>query len=62
MITGAGSGIGAGIARAAAANGMKVVVSDISLECASGVADDIVRNGGEAGAVATDVRDAAAME
>ena len=62
VVTGAGSGIGAGIARAAAVAGMNVVVADIDQELASAVAQSIISSGGDAIAVRTDVSDLAAME
>jgi len=62
VITGAGSGIGAGIARAAAAQGMNVVVADIDHELAASVAQSIIRDGGDALAVATDVSDLSSVE
>jgi len=55
VITGAGSGIGAGIARSCAKEGMKVVVSDINLESAQAIADELKAGGAEAIAVQTDV-------
>jgi short-subunit dehydrogenase len=55
VITGAGSGIGEGIARHAAAVGMKVVLADIAIDRAEAVANDIRAAGGEAIAVRTDV-------
>ncbi len=57
VVTGAGSGIGEGIARAAAAAGMKVVVADIDLAGAEAVADDLAGGGSEALAVQVDVAD-----
>ena len=62
VVTGGGSGIGAGIARAAAAAGMKVVVSDIDQELAAAVAQSIISSGGDAIAVKTDVSDLASVE
>ncbi|MFV3307123.1 SDR family NAD(P)-dependent oxidoreductase [Pseudomonas sp. NY15181] len=62
VITGAGSGIGEGIARTAASRGMKVVVADIAGDRAEAVAADIRAQGGEALAVATDVSDAAQLD
>jgi len=62
VITGAGAGLGAGIAQEAARRGMMVVVSDISPDRARDVADRIVAAGGKAHADSTDVRDAAAMQ
>lgn len=62
VITGAGSGIGEGIAMAAAKADMKVVVADINLENAQKVTDIIVANGGESAAFAVDVSDAASVQ
>lgn len=62
VITGAGSGIGEGIARTAASRGMKVVLADIAGDRAEAVATDIRAQGGEALAVATDVSDAAQLD
>ena len=61
VITGAGSGIGAGIAWAAGAAGMTVVVTDIDANSAASVADGIVKSGGLAQAVTVDVTDEAAV-
>ncbi|MFP3579304.1 SDR family NAD(P)-dependent oxidoreductase [Arthrobacter sp. SIMBA_036] len=57
LITGAGRGLGEAYARAAAAEGARVVVSDINAESAEAVAESINREGGEALAVAADVTD-----
>ncbi|WP_434211810.1 3-hydroxybutyrate dehydrogenase [[Pseudomonas] boreopolis] len=63
LITGAGSGIGAGIARELARAGHHVVASDLSLAAARQVAGEIAANGGSAEAVALDVtRDASVAE
>ena len=62
VITGAGSGIGAGLARQAARIGMKVIVSDIVTDRAEQVALEIVGAGGQAHACHTDVRDAKSVE
>lgn len=62
VITGAGAGIGAGLARAAGHIGMTVVVADIAGERAAEVAADINRRGGRAEPAAVDVRDDAAMD
>jgi NAD(P)-dependent dehydrogenase (short-subunit alcohol dehydrogenase family) len=62
VITGAGSGIGEGLARHAAALGMKVVLADIALERMEAVAADIRASGGEAHTVPTDVTDPDAIE
>jgi NAD(P)-dependent dehydrogenase (short-subunit alcohol dehydrogenase family) len=55
VITGAGSGIGAGLAKHCAELGMRVVLADIALDRAEAVAEDIRVAGGEALAVHTDV-------
>jgi 3-oxoacyl-[acyl-carrier protein] reductase len=62
LVTGAGSGIGAAVARALAAAGGAVVVSDIDGDAASAVAQDICANGGKADGVALDVRDRQAAD
>src|SRR5437868_14836688 len=59
VITGAGSGIGAALARLAAAKGMKVVLADIRLEDASAVAAEIGAD--RSLALQTDVSDAASV-
>jgi NAD(P)-dependent dehydrogenase (short-subunit alcohol dehydrogenase family) len=61
VITGAGSGIGEGLAQEAARLGMRVVLADISAERIERVAGAIRDAGGEALAIPTDVTDAAAM-
>ncbi|HEX2013135.1 MAG TPA: SDR family oxidoreductase [Roseateles sp.] len=55
IITGAGGGFGEGIAKLFAARGAKVVVADLRLEAAQGVAAAIRDAGGEAIAVHADV-------
>ena len=55
VITGAGSGIGASLARLAAENAMRVVLADIAIDRAQQVVDEIQAAGGEAIAVHTDV-------
>jgi NAD(P)-dependent dehydrogenase (short-subunit alcohol dehydrogenase family) len=62
VITGAGSGIGEGIARHAAALGMKLVLADIAVDRIERVAADIRAAGGEALTVPTDVRDPTALD
>ncbi|WP_116364059.1 SDR family NAD(P)-dependent oxidoreductase [Parahaliea mediterranea] len=62
VITGAGSGIGEGLARVAAEQGMKVVVADIALDRADSVANAIAEQGGEALAVKVDVSDPQSIE
>jgi NAD(P)-dependent dehydrogenase (short-subunit alcohol dehydrogenase family) len=60
FVTGAGQGNGAAIARGLAAEGAKVIVTDISLDTAERTAAEIRAKGGEAKAYALDVTDAAA--
>ena len=55
VITGAGSGIGSGLARRAGELGMTVVVTDISPDRAQGVADEIKAKGGKAEALVVNV-------
>ena len=55
LITGAGSGIGAGIAAELAAAGHHVVVTDLALSVAQAVVDDIRAAGGSAEALVLDV-------
>lgn len=55
VITGAASGMGKAIAGLYAAEGAKVVVSDLNLEGAENVAAEITASGGEAVAVKTNV-------
>lgn len=62
VITGGGNGIGAGLARHAAALGMRVVLADIDLDAAAQVATDLVAEGAEAWAEQVDVRDASSMD
>lgn len=57
VITGAGSGIGAGIARGLAVEGANVVLADLNEEAARGVAAEIGASGGSALAVRVDVTD-----
>ncbi|SNS86879.1 hypothetical protein SAMN06295912_12032 [Sphingomonas laterariae] len=55
VITGAGAGIGSGLARRAGELGMTVVVTDISAERAEAVAGEIKAKGGKAEALVVDV-------
>lgn len=61
VITGAGSGIGEGLARHAAELGMKVVLADIA-DRIDRVAEEIRAAGGEALAVTTDVSEPEALD
>ncbi len=58
LVTGAGQGIGAAVARAFAAAGASVLVTDIDKDAAATVAAEITAAGGRAEAAAVDVRDA----
>lgn len=62
IVTGAGAGIGAGIAELFAGVGAAVVVSDLKQEAAATVAERIQAQGGQALAVACDVTQDADLE
>lgn len=62
VITGAGSGIGEGLARLAAKQGMRVVLADVAKERAEKVAEDIRAGGAEALVVHTDVSEPEALD
>ncbi len=62
IVTGAGSGIGAAIARELAARGAVVVAADLDLDTAEVTAAAIRTDGGTAHAFAADVADAASVE
>lgn len=62
LVTGGGSGIGAACARALAALGAHVAVTDISAASAEGVAAAIEADGGRAFARTVDVTDARAVD
>lgn len=55
LVTGAGSGIGAGVAHGLAKAGHRVVVTDLDAAAARKVADEIRAAGGSVDAVALDV-------
>jgi len=62
VITGAGSGIGAALARTAAAAGMTVVLADIDIPRIDRVSAEIGAAGGTVLAIQTDVADPAAVD
>ena len=62
LVTGAGSGIGAAMARRFAEEGAKVVVADLNEEAAREIAAEIESDGGVAVAVREDVSDPASVE
>ncbi len=57
VITGAGAGIGAGLARHASALGMTVVIADVDGDAADTLAEELSAAGGQAVPTACDVRD-----
>jgi NAD(P)-dependent dehydrogenase (short-subunit alcohol dehydrogenase family) len=61
LVTGAGGGIGAGIARVLASAGAHVVVNDINQATADAIAAEIIEAGGSAQSVPADVADEAAI-
>lgn len=61
LVTGAGSGIGAAIAKRLGRDGHSVAVNDLHLDAAEKVAASIRRSGGDAQAYAADVSDEAAI-
>src|SRR5262245_44309917 len=61
LVTGAGQNVGAGIARALAAQGARVIVNDYFTERAATVAAEIVDGGGIAAPAPFDVTDLAAV-
>ncbi|BBY18262.1 SDR family NAD(P)-dependent oxidoreductase [Mycolicibacterium litorale] len=62
VITGAGAGIGAGLARQAARLGMTVVLADIDAGAVATLRDELVSQGANAVDMVCDVRDFAAVE
>jgi NAD(P)-dependent dehydrogenase (short-subunit alcohol dehydrogenase family) len=62
IVTGAGQGIGLGIARRLAAEGCSVVVAEISEDTGANAASELTALGGEARFVHTDVADRSSIE
>ncbi|WP_329623912.1 SDR family NAD(P)-dependent oxidoreductase [Streptomyces sp. NBC_01255] len=62
VITGASSGIGAGLARHAAGLGMKLVLADVAAERLAAFAEELRAIGAEVEAVVTDVAEPASVE
>src|SRR5437879_512470 len=58
LVTGAGRGNGAAIARGLAAAGAEVIVTDMDKDAAHAIADSIAKEGGKARGFALDVTDA----
>jgi NAD(P)-dependent dehydrogenase (short-subunit alcohol dehydrogenase family) len=62
VITGAGAGIGAGLARHASRLGMAVVLADIDADAIARLRDELVEGGGSAIDIGCDVRDPEAVQ
>ncbi len=62
VITGAGAGIGAGLARHASRLGMTVVLADVDASAVAVLRDELVTDGGRAIDVVCDVRDPDAVQ
>ena len=62
LITGAGSGIGQGIAYALAAEGAAIAAAGRTLKKVEATAAEVARRGGKAIAIQCDVKDATALE
>jgi meso-butanediol dehydrogenase/(S,S)-butanediol dehydrogenase/diacetyl reductase len=60
-VTGGASGIGAALASGFADEGANVVIADLNLEAAEGLASEIVASGGRASAVRVDITDREAV-
>ncbi|MDF8334921.1 SDR family oxidoreductase [Novosphingobium cyanobacteriorum] len=61
LVTGAGRGLGRGIAKALAGEGVHVIALDRDAEFARSAADEIVAKGGSAQALVLDITDSAAV-
>jgi NAD(P)-dependent dehydrogenase (short-subunit alcohol dehydrogenase family) len=61
VITGAGSGIGAALARRCADEGMRVVLADVERGAVEAVTEELCRRGADALAEVVDVRDPSAL-
>ena len=61
LVTGAATGLGRAISRAAAARGASVLVTALEAASAAAVVEEIAASGGEAASIACDVTDAAAV-
>jgi NAD(P)-dependent dehydrogenase (short-subunit alcohol dehydrogenase family) len=62
VITGAGAGIGAGLARHASQLGMTVVLADVDVDAVAALRDELCAAGGSAVDVVCDVRDPDAVQ
>ncbi len=62
VVTGAASGIGLALARALAAEGMRVVLADVEVEALTRAAADLAGQGAQVRAVACDVSDPASVD
>jgi len=62
LVTGASSGIGEGVARKLAANGVKVGLAARRIDTLNKIVDEITAAGGQAAAIEMDVTDTAAVE
>jgi NAD(P)-dependent dehydrogenase (short-subunit alcohol dehydrogenase family) len=62
VITGAGAGIGAGLARHASRLGMTVVLADVDADAIARLRDELVEGGGSAIDIGCDVRDPEAVQ